>query len=381
MARIRAGARVALVSDAGMPLVSDPGARLVHAALDASLPVEVVPGPSAVTAALAVSGLAGEGGFAFLGFAPRRAAERRRLMEALATLDVPAVAFESPRRLPSLLAGLAAAWPERPVAVCRELTKLHEEVVRGTAAEVAARMADPPRGEVTVVIAAAPPAAEPDDARLDEVLGLLREAGLSPARAAEVAAALGAASRNRAYRRALDSGGWSDRFYLTTPIYYVNAEPHIGHAYTTILSDAVARERRLLGEDVFFLTGTDEHGDKVVRSRRRRGWRRAEAPPTATRRASARLGRVVGATTDFYIRTSDPEHVARPSGAPRARVGGADEEVVGGADHPAPSSRKRAALGGRRARAACAPLRPRVARPWRVLVRAREEEDVLASRR
>ncbi len=79
--------------------------------------------------------------------------------------------------------------------------------MRGTAAEVAARMADPPRGEVTVVIAAAPPAAEPDDARLDEVLGLLREAGLSPARAAEVAAALGAASRNRAYRRALDSGG------------------------------------------------------------------------------------------------------------------------------------------------------------------------------
>ena len=207
VARIRAGARVALVSDAGMPLVSDPGARLVRAALDASLPVEVVPGPSAVTAALAVSGLAGEGGFAFLGFAPRRAAERRRLMEALATLDVPAVAFESPRRLPSLLADLAAAWPERPVAVCRELTKLHEEVVRGTAAEVAARMADPPRGEVTVVIAAAPPAAEPDDARLDEVLGLLREAGLSPARAAEVAAALGAASRNRAYRRALDSGG------------------------------------------------------------------------------------------------------------------------------------------------------------------------------
>ena len=81
VARIRAGARVALVSDAGMPLVSDPGARLVRAALDASLPVEVVPGPSAVTAALAASGLAGEGGFAFLGFAPRRAAERRRLME------------------------------------------------------------------------------------------------------------------------------------------------------------------------------------------------------------------------------------------------------------------------------------------------------------
>ncbi len=205
--RMRGGARVALVSDAGMPLVSDPGARLVRAALDASLPVEVVPGPSAVTAALAGSGLAGEGGFAFLGFAPRRAGERRRLMERLAASDVPVVAFESPRRLPALLAEIAAAMPERPVAVCRELTKLHGEVVRGTAAEVAARLAEPPRGEVTLVVGAAPEA-DADDARLDEVLRLLRDAGLSQARAAEVAAALGAAPRNRAYRRALESGMW-----------------------------------------------------------------------------------------------------------------------------------------------------------------------------
>jgi 16S rRNA (cytidine1402-2'-O)-methyltransferase len=201
--RMRAGARVALVSDAGMPLVSDPGARLVRAALDEGLAVEVVPGPSAVTAALAASGLAGEGGFAFLGFAPRRAAERRRLVERLAGLDVPAVAFESPRRLPGLLADLAAALPDRPVAVCRELTKLHEEVVRGTAAEVAHRLAEPVRGEVTVVVGAAPGAPAPDEARLREVLAILREAGLGPARAADVAAALGAAPRNRAYREAL----------------------------------------------------------------------------------------------------------------------------------------------------------------------------------
>ena len=118
----------------------------MRAALDAELPVEVVPGPSAVTAALAASGLAGEVGFVFLGFAPRRAAERRRLVERLAGLEVPAVAFESPRRLPGLLAEIAAALPDRPVAVCRELTKLHEEVVRGTAAEVARRLAEPPRG-------------------------------------------------------------------------------------------------------------------------------------------------------------------------------------------------------------------------------------------
>ncbi len=150
--RMAAGARVALVSDAGMPLVSDPGARLVRAALDAGLPVTVVPGPSAVTVALAASGLAGEEGFAFAGFVPRRGAERRAFMERLGALAVPAVAFESPQRLPALLAELAAAWPERPVAVCRELTKLHEEVVRGTAAEVAARFAEPPRGEIAVVI-------------------------------------------------------------------------------------------------------------------------------------------------------------------------------------------------------------------------------------
>jgi 16S rRNA (cytidine1402-2'-O)-methyltransferase len=203
VARIRDGARVALVSDAGMPLVSDPGARLVRAAIDAGLEVEVVPGPSAVTAALAASGLAGEGGFAFLGFAPRRAAERRRLVERLAGLDVPVVAFESPRRLPGLLAEIAAALPDRPVAVCRELTKLHEEVVRGSAAEVARRLAQPVRGEVTVVVGAAPGAAGTDDARLREVLALLRQAGLGPARAADVAAALGAAPRNRAYREAL----------------------------------------------------------------------------------------------------------------------------------------------------------------------------------
>jgi 16S rRNA (cytidine1402-2'-O)-methyltransferase len=200
--RMRAGARVALVSDAGMPLVSDPGARLVRAALDASLPVSVVPGPSAVTTALAASGLAGEEGFVFVGFAPRRGGERRRLMERLAGLEVPAVAFESPRRLPALLAEIAAAWPERPVAVCRELTKLHEEVLRGTASEVAAQVREPPRGEVALVVGPAE-TAEPDDARLREVLGLLRDAGLGPARSAEVAAALGAAPRNRAYRTAL----------------------------------------------------------------------------------------------------------------------------------------------------------------------------------
>ena len=205
VARMRAGGTVALVSDAGMPLVSDPGARVVRAAIDAGLPVTVVPGASAVTAALAASGLAGEAGFAFLGFVPRKGAERRAAMRRIGTLDVPAVCFESPQRLPALLAELAAAWPAREVAVCRELTKVHEEVVRGTAAELAARFTTPPKGEISVVIGPAPVAAGSgdDDARLREALGLLIGAGLGAGRAADVAAGLGIAPRNRAYRVAL----------------------------------------------------------------------------------------------------------------------------------------------------------------------------------
>jgi 16S rRNA (cytidine1402-2'-O)-methyltransferase len=205
--RMRDGARVALVSDAGMPLVSDPGERLVRAAHEAGIPVGVVPGPSAATAALAASGLAGEGGFLFLGFLPRRAAERAALLERLRGSGVPAVAFESPRRLPGLLADLAAAMPERPVAVCRELTKLHEELVRGTAAELAARIGEPPKGEVTLVIGAGEPAGEAGEEALAAAARVLLDAGLGAGRAAEVLAALGAAPRNRAYRAALALAG------------------------------------------------------------------------------------------------------------------------------------------------------------------------------
>ena len=205
VARMLAGETVAFVSDAGMPLISDPGARLVRAAIDAGLTVTVVPGPSAVTSALAASGLAGEGGFAFLGFVPRKGAERRAAMDRIGALAVPAVCFESPQRLPALLAELAAAWPERPVAVCRELTKLHEEVVRGTAAELAARFGAPPKGEIAVVIgpAAPEPDAGDDDVPLRQTLAVLLDAGLGAGRAADVAASLGVAARNRAYRVAL----------------------------------------------------------------------------------------------------------------------------------------------------------------------------------
>jgi 16S rRNA (cytidine1402-2'-O)-methyltransferase len=149
--RLEAGERIALVSDAGLPGVSDPGARLVRAALEAGLPVTVLPGPSAVETALVASGLVGER-YLFVGFLPRRASELEALWAELASWAWPVVAFESPRRLPASLASLARAAPDRPVAVCRELTKQFEDVVRGPAADVAEAFAEPPRGEITLVL-------------------------------------------------------------------------------------------------------------------------------------------------------------------------------------------------------------------------------------
>ena len=139
--RLEAGGRVALVSDAGLPGISDPVARLVRAARAAGVEVTVLPGASAVETALVTSGLA-ESRYAFLGFLPRRAAELEQLWQELERWPWPVVAFESPQRLPKSLRSLAAFEAERQVAVCRELTKRFEEVVHGAAAEVAERFDD-----------------------------------------------------------------------------------------------------------------------------------------------------------------------------------------------------------------------------------------------
>ena len=164
LARVRAGSRVALVSDAGTPVVSDPGFRVIRAAREEGLPVEVVPGPSAVTAAVAGAGLPAES-FAFVGFPPRKAGELARWAKETLALPVAAVFFESPRRLVATLEALAAVEPDRPACVCRELTKLHEEFVREPLGALASEMAarEEIRGEVTVLVAApgARPAAEP----------------------------------------------------------------------------------------------------------------------------------------------------------------------------------------------------------------------------
>jgi 16S rRNA (cytidine1402-2'-O)-methyltransferase len=193
--RMQAGAVVALVSDAGMPLVSDPGFVLVQACVAAGLAVEVLPGPSAALAAVVASGLPAET-WRFVGFLPRK----RGALEAVLRVPETLVAFESPRRLGASLAVLAAVDGERPVAVCRELTKVHEEVVRGSAAELAARYADAEvRGEVVLVIGAAPAEAAALDVGL-EALRRLVEAGARARPAAGVVAELTGLSANALYR-------------------------------------------------------------------------------------------------------------------------------------------------------------------------------------
>jgi 16S rRNA (cytidine1402-2'-O)-methyltransferase len=198
--RLQAGERVALVSDAGMPGISDPGARLVAAALEAGVAVTVLPGPSAVETALVASGLVAER-YQFIGYLPRGERALLELGQELSRWPWPVVAFESPQRLPRSLAVLARVSPERPAAVCRELTKRFEEVARGSLAELAARFPEPVRGEVTVVLGAATTA--PDDAPAVEAVAELVAAGVSRKQAADIVARLGGVPRNRLYRSSL----------------------------------------------------------------------------------------------------------------------------------------------------------------------------------
>lgn len=153
LSRLQRGDRLALCSDAGTPAVSDPGAYLVRAAHDAGVVVEVIPGPSAVTSAIAGSGVGGGGGFTFLGFLPRSPRKQRHVVEHALEMEMPLVFFESPLRLARTLETLAPVIGERPVVVARELTKVHETFHRGTADELAGLFRkSPPKGECSVVI-------------------------------------------------------------------------------------------------------------------------------------------------------------------------------------------------------------------------------------
>ena len=198
--RLQSGERIALVSDAGLPGISDPGARLVGAALEAGVPVTVLPGPSAVDTALIASGFAVER-YQFLGFLPRGAKALGALWDELAGWPYPVVAFESPQRLPATLQSLAAADPVRSVAVCRELTKKFEEVVRGSAAEVSSHFAAPPKGEITLVLG--PGAGRDDREEAVAAVAELVASGVPRRQAADVVARLTGAPRNELYRRTL----------------------------------------------------------------------------------------------------------------------------------------------------------------------------------
>jgi 16S rRNA (cytidine1402-2'-O)-methyltransferase len=191
---------VALVSEAGMPAVSDPGVDLVAAAVAAGVAVVAAPGPSAVVTALAVSGLPTRQ-FTYVGFLPRRSTERRRLLCGLAGETRTIVALESPHRLPASLADLLAALGDRRIVVCRELTKLHEEVFRGRVTEALAHFAEP-RGEFTLVLegAAAQEGAPPDEAAVRAELRRLRQQGLGARRAVDEVALRFGLPRRQAYR-------------------------------------------------------------------------------------------------------------------------------------------------------------------------------------
>lgn len=203
---LSAGEDVLLVSDAGTPTISDPGHRLVARCAERGIRVTAIPGASAVAVAVAVSGLAA-GAFCFEGFLPRKPGERRRRLTTLAADTRPTVFFESPRRAGAMLADLAAVWGDRAAVVCRELTKTYEEVRRGTLTELAQWAAGGLLGEVTIVVAGAPPQTEPDpDAWREQVATLVAE-GLSRRDAVDRVAQLTGAPRRAVYQASVTHSG------------------------------------------------------------------------------------------------------------------------------------------------------------------------------
>ncbi|HEY7256047.1 MAG TPA: 16S rRNA (cytidine(1402)-2'-O)-methyltransferase [Solirubrobacterales bacterium] len=194
--RIERGDTIVLVSDAGMPAISDPGFRLIRRCIERSLEVVVLPGPSVVPVALVASGLPTDR-WLFEGFLPKRSGEMERVLRSAETV----VAFESPRRVGESLAALAAIAPDRPAAVCRELTKMHEEVARGSLAELARRFRGDVKGEIVLVIG--PASSEDHDRDVGFAVDALRhlvQSGARPRAAASVVAALTGTRANDLYR-------------------------------------------------------------------------------------------------------------------------------------------------------------------------------------
>ena len=210
LARLAAGQAVALISDAGTPLVSDPGFKLARDARDAGHAVTALPGASATLAALASSGLPTDR-FCFEGFLPAKDGQRKSRIAALARIPATLILFESGPRLPRTLADLAAGLGPRPAAICRELTKLHEEVRRGDLAELAQAYAEgaETRGEIVVVVAPPAEADQPDDGEIDALLQRALDRVSVKDAVSEVASATGR-PRREIYRRALALAGGAD---------------------------------------------------------------------------------------------------------------------------------------------------------------------------
>ncbi|HMT05813.1 MAG: 16S rRNA (cytidine(1402)-2'-O)-methyltransferase [Solirubrobacterales bacterium] len=194
--RMERGDKIALVSDAGMPAVSDPGYRLIRACIDREIEVEVLPGPSAIPVALVASGLPTDR-WRFEGFLPKRSAEMERVLNSAETV----VAFESPRRISNSLAALAQLAPDRQAAVCREMTKMHEEISRGTLGELAMKFKGEVKGEIVLVIAPAEAVGHGQDiAFAVEALKQLVKSGARPRAAATVVASLTGTRANDLYK-------------------------------------------------------------------------------------------------------------------------------------------------------------------------------------
>lgn len=204
VALLREGSDVAFVTDAGTPGVSDPGRALVNAAAAAGVPISALPGASAVTTAVALSGLVA-GPFLFLGFLPRQGSGRKELLERVARETLPVLLFEAPHRMQATLLELAAACPERPAAICRELTKLHEEVLRGSLGELGAAEREW-RGEIVIVLGeAAPlPVAGSSDAELRERARALLAGGASVRAIADHLSEISGRARREVYALVLD---------------------------------------------------------------------------------------------------------------------------------------------------------------------------------
>lgn len=204
--RLRGGEEIALVSDAGMPGICDPGYRLIQAVLDEGLPVEVLPGPSAVETALVSSGFATDS-FTFIGYLPRRRGDLKAALTDIIEEPRTCVAFESPHRLKATLQTAANILPNRRIAICRELTKKFEEIKRGTPGELIAGLPETIKGEIVLVFEGKPAStdkdSEADEEKITAALTAMLESGLSPRRAAYIVSQLTGVSKNRVYKLAL----------------------------------------------------------------------------------------------------------------------------------------------------------------------------------